>query len=298
MASINTQSDWFVRWHNSPADYAEYLRAIPAQYRYNSHDRGSWSGGSFEKNICKLENGDTTNLAAAEQIVSNMQDQLVFARGQHIVAPYVVGFMPHIPNTIAGHPYSMMRRERIDSPSNTSPIRIFVEVIVSAGLNSKQIINRGVACCALAMALSMTRPIELYAVATGMPCSRAIRHKFASGAVVRIDTNPIDLSRAVYMLTDNGFCRRLAFTAMFNEIKENFGSDSIAWPFDKYPSDHISYSQLMRAKLNLEPDDIFVMGGYVHDKALHDNPVAWVKARIAETETLSQSPSPSPSPSL
>lgn len=250
-----------VIWFDSPEDYVQYLRAIPSQYI--DKENPDFSGGTFEQCVNKLTNGDLTGLEQAQKIIDQMQDQQVFSLLTPTLKSDVVGFMPNVGNALMGAPDDMYNISFSENESITSPIRVFVETTVSAALTHQELINRGVACLALVLAFSMVRPVELYTASFGEIRRDSTEH----GAIVRIPTNPIDLNRAVFMLTAPGFCRQLMFTTVYFQGNCLHRSS-------------IPFATDCRDICKCEPNDILIKGGYLSDNLMLNDPIAWVKQMI------------------
>lgn len=254
-----------VLWFDGPEHYADYLCNIPGQYKdiYIDH----FSGGPFDKALNKLINGDRSGLDKAQAIIDQMMDQQLFSLGQPALVSSVVGFMPNVPNAIIGAPDDMYNIAQSEDETLTSPLKIFVETTVSAGLEHSELINRGVAILAFTMAMNTIRPVELYTASFGN-LSRGTEH----GAIVRIPTNPLDLDRAVYMLAGVGFCRNLMFTTISYQ--------------GKYTRSHgIPFARDAKDICRCEPTDILFAGGHLSDTLMLNDPITWVKQMIEKHNT-------------
>lgn len=255
-----------VIWHDSPEAYHSYLSSIPRQFIALYDDSYDFRGGSYEQNLERLRIGDRTNLELAQKIMDQMHTQQVFSIGSPVLVPSVVGFIPNIPNYLAGVPQDMYNIEIDETPSPTSPIKIFVETTVSAMLTQKELTARGVAALALTLALSMTRPVQLYTATFG--CYNDWNGT-VHGSIVPVMSNPIDLDRAVYMLTHSGFNRALAFP----QISYQHNPKSA-----RYTS--IPFPRNCRDICQCEPEDILIKGGHAEDTLMLNDPVAWVKQQL------------------
>lgn len=257
-----------IQWFDGPEHYSAHLAHMPQEYRrmYDDH-RSNWAGGNFEQALHKLNNGDTTNLAKAQAIVDKMANEQLFSMGQPVIESSLIGMAPNVPNALMGHPYEMYNIVESEQQSMLTPLRIFVETTVSAGLSNSELTNRGVAVMAFALAMSIVRPIELYAASFGH--LESISHTKVYGTIVRIPTAPLDLERATYMLTGNGYCRKLAFTNM-------------NWQAQITREQSIPFPRGRRDLCMCEPTDVLIQGGYLTDTLMLQNPIQWVKNMIAK----------------
>src|SRR5690606_29686090 len=169
----------------------------------------SWTGGTYDDAMRLVHTGSTLHIDKAEKIIDEMQDSTdIFTSGLPRMQSDVWGYVPDVPSAIANLPKTMFRRVISEEMSQTSPISIYIDIGVSAGISHKQILNRGVACLALAMALQITRPVELHAC-----FALDTRYTGATQcASIKVSHTPLDLARAVWFLTSPMTLRVLAFT--------------------------------------------------------------------------------------
>lgn len=290
-----------VLWHHSPEEYVEFLEQAPNienMYGYPK-PRGSradsWAGDNWYDAIDKLRYGDDARAILAEKIFDQIiaSDQITIGRSEIISS--IVGPIPNVPALLAGQPETMLVRASTDNFSASAPVRIFIDVGVSGGVGVPELIKRGVAVLAFAMVMKQIRPIELYAINCYLPHGSGLRADGAKTAainVVRIETSPLDLARAAWMLTDPGFCRRLAFNTsvyILNDIIRSTPNHQcrIAWGFSSDPTKD-TYINKARKAIALEPQDIFIKGGYLYDQLMLDNPVEWVNKMIADNKALTE----------
>lgn len=257
---------------DSPEEYAAYLKPLPEAP--GLHDR-YWAGGAKSIGVEKLISGDNSRLAQAQAIIDKLDLAHIFSNDVPVLEPTVAGFIPNVPAAIAGHPESMFRRGFVESPSILAPLTMYIETTVSAGVTQEQLIARGVAVLAFVLAMETIRPVDLYTVSLISHNSRLGVY----GAVTKIASRPMDVGRAVWMLTDPNYARMLLFTSAGEQ--HGLDLDSGPWCFNSNPQDDI-YVSKMRETLALQPDDVFMKGGYLFDKLMLTDPVAWVSKMISE----------------
>lgn len=257
-----------IKHFDSPEEYAEFLRTIPTQYNCRE---GSWCGASTDQGIKTLEQGDSSRLAKAQAIIDKLDLAHIFSNDVPVLEPCIAGFIPNVPAAIAGHPEAMFRRGFVESPSVSAPLAIYIEVSVSEGVSHDQLIARGVAVLAFALAMEQVRPVDVYAVALSGKGERPGIY----GSVTKIASRPMDMSRAVWMLTDATYARQLHFTAG-NYLSGCTTTGHVPWAY----SFDSAYEGKVRKLLELQPDDVFMKGGYLFDTLMLNDPVAWVRAMI------------------
>jgi hypothetical protein len=260
-----------IRRFDSPEEYHSWLSTIPSHIAHRYAD--SWSGGSFESNMDKLAHGDMSVVDEANAIIDQLKDAQVFTVGIPVMRSSVVGFIPNVPAAIIGHPKDMWRRDIEDNTNLNAPLTIYTEVVVSGGVEHEELMRRGVAVLAFVLAMQAIRPVELYTInmlGGGRACY---------GTVTKIETKPLDLARAAYMLTSTGYARALAFSSAYAMSNQVHGDCSGQWPWGSNPQNR-EYEPAMREMLGMQPEDIFLCGAFLYDKLALTDPVAWVKQMI------------------
>jgi hypothetical protein len=255
---------------DSPEAYAEWFETN--NVRETHHTKGnSWGGDSYNSNINKLRVGDETLVSEAEKIIDKMQEQEVFTVGTPIMQSSIVGSIVNVPAAIMNHPKSMFRRVISETSNLNAPLTIYIEVVVSAGVSHKELMNRGIAVLAFCMAMQAIRPIEVYTVNCG-----GTNQSGCAGTIVKIASQPLDLARAAWMLTNPGYARSLAFASI-----QHVHSFTGAWAWNHYPDGpNGKYVQSMREMLGMNPEDIFMNGAFLGDELCLKDPVAWVQMMI------------------
>lgn len=259
---------------DSPEEYRDYLAPL-----HNTvwHARDQFLGVySWDKAMDCLLNGDTANLARAEKIIDQLSDERIFSEGLPVYMPAMAGSFPNVPASIMGHPMDMFAKQSLEMDNVLAPLTIYVEATVSAGLSHDELTARGVSILAFALAMNNIRPVEVWAVSSNIPSGKHIGGVIA----VKIASAPMDIKRAVYMLTDPSYCRRLAFAAT---CKATGAPDrrGMSWLWDLEPQSQ-EYQTKFRALMEMQPQDIFITGGYLTDKLMLKNPTQWVKNMIAQ----------------
>lgn len=279
MIKFDPQRDKITRF-DSPEEFLAYCKALPYDYhadynRFGSNYSHNWGGDKFTEVLPMLEHGDMRNVKAAQRIIDQMQENEIFTTGVKLITPSIIGFIPNVPGAIMGHPRSMLNRIESDLESVQTPIVIYYDVSVSAGVRDREILNRGVAAMALVMALNAFRPVELYCVS----CWNARNdNQSGHGVAVRVETKPLDLARAAFMMTAKEFTRRICFSAAFHQADRKAFPHSFPWAWGVGLDDN--YIRNMREAYNMNEQDIFLKGGYLFDRLMLDNPIQWVKQMI------------------
>jgi hypothetical protein len=119
----------------------------------------------------------------------------------------VAGGAPNVPAYLAGSPVSMRRRARV--MDTAAPLVIALELGVSAAVDTATIARRGAAALALARIASASRPVELWGYFAARDGA-----DHCAGMAVKLDTAPMDVSRAAWLFCAPEALRRAAFAVL------------------------------------------------------------------------------------
>jgi hypothetical protein len=284
-----------IKWFNSPEDLLAFC-GLSSTQKANMEGGPStrysdFSGMPYDRALTTLRDGDASRVVLAKDLFDKVVMSEAATIGRDILLPAIVGNVPLVPAVIAGIPDNMLARSRIEMESAFAPIRIFYDCGVSEGVNQKQILERGIICLAFTMVMNTIRPIELYTVATVTP---SYNSRGAVSVVTKIDTKPLDLARAVWMLSDVAYLRRLMFCATMAAIRDEITDETnyglcqhkktdyqpmhIKWPWDIVPTAN-GYIERIKLHLQLEPQDIYIKGGFLLDKGWND-PLQWINDMV------------------
>lgn len=237
----------------------DFVADLPNGYR-ERHDL-SWAGG-LDYDDCKkaVWDGDATALKISDDLLTKIEGD-----GMELLAPQWenerTGSFPCVPSFIAGAPDSMRRLEM--TRSDVAPIRIYLDLFISCGFQVEECSTRGAAILALARKLQALRPVELYLL---MSCGDKTRKRFKDGWIspmIKIDTNPLDLTTASFVLGHPGFIRQLAF----------------AWCVKQGADSSIPYFEGAKDKIKPEESDLFIENAILNRDMLRD-PVDWVNQQV------------------
>lgn len=282
MTHYNIKSKTNFTVFDQPESYVEYLNRVPDYYSWSKNSRDTdFHGMPWDHALNTLTNGSDTYLDRSQALIDKMADQNVFASHQPQIEAGMVGFMANVPAALAGQPYDMWNIVNSEEQSITTPINVYVETLVSDGVSQDQLIQRGVCILAFVLAMNNIRPVELYTICIGKPGDV----NTSGGIVCRVPSKPLDLQRACFMLCDPAYYRRLAFAAMAEHCKSN--NSWVQWPWQNEPTTD-THEPMMRELLDMQPDDIFMPGGYLFDNLMKTDPIQWVKNKIQEHQGTKQ----------
>lgn len=196
----------------SPEDFANMCEKVGVNYCANS-----WRSSESSKDALQLtRQGDDKRVQAAEAICDQFANDIDLGQSWPQWEPDVCGAYPIVANYLAGVPETMMRKQVIQS--DRAPIVIWVCVTSSGGCDAEALEKRGIAIQALAMALSVTRQVQIR-IFSGLSGPR-------QDHIMSVDLpNPAVLSQAAYMLASQSFSRGLTYK--FLEVATGSGG---GWP--------------------------------------------------------------------
>lgn len=189
-------------------------------------DNNSFCGCSPDVALARLAAGNEKLVAQSDAMMEKMEGKIDPSSHAFATVRAVTGGVPNVPAYLSGSPMNMVSRRRMEVQHG--PVAIFVDVTVSAGVDGPTIARRGAATLALVRALQATRPVTLI-VTMGM---RQKRIDMLS--LTEIDTAPLDLARAAWVLGSQEYLRRIGF-ALSDHACGNAGSDNgIHWAFQDH----------------------------------------------------------------
>ena len=231
-----------------------------------------WYGNETEAQSLRFAHeGNTRLVPEAEALIHNLDTMIETTR--RVWQPSPAGAFPVVADYLRGLPTSM--RRMLHERDESAPITILVNTSCSAGIDADTIERRGAVILALVLALSRIRPVTLKAV--------AFMHGRADGETIlsaTINTNPLDLATACYVLTSAGYARRLTYN-----IARAVNSFNGSWPkdFDYYhPALYYTY---LKTLLSPDPARTLVVGAAQLGDDLLSDPVAWITNQIQRFTT-------------
>lgn len=255
-----------LHWFESPAEFASAADRLEQKYE----DR-SWTGETWELSIRRAIHGRADLVREAEAAVESVRRRIPSPRS--VWAPSVAGAYPVVPEAISGVPEPMRRRVR--AYASNAPVRLFVDLVSSAGVNHDQLARRGAAALALVMALSDERAVELHAV-VGLGCSSS-----RCVCVIKLQTAPLDLASVCHALTSAGFARNLGYSLCWDAANKPEPRRRYDWMFGYFPSGdaRAAYVRQLKAIVGASEADVVVPPAFLGDET---DPVAFVLRGLAE----------------
>lgn len=251
----------FIRHYDSLGEFLTEMRK--PQYARTFHSE------NLQRGIRTAERGDNTLNAEINALVSKVSVELPSTQDQWVAD--IAGACPIVPMAIAGLPDNMLRLEKVETTG--VPLRIFVSVGLSAGVDNAAVRQRGIAIIALLEHVSARRNVELHLY------DDSGGYGYMVGPVVRVQSTPLDTAMLAGVLADPDFERALCFPFLSGNVEGGVG-----WAFGMSPTVP-ECVRLTRLALGANPDDLLIVGAYLDQvHQIMRDPVGWVREQVALTE--------------
>ena len=265
-AALGRDAVTHFRFADSPGAMADY--AI-ASGRIRGADE--WSGGLEAAEAARrCHYGDLPRVAASDALLSRFE-RFSFQSVRREWRDDICGQVPNVPAYLAGTPLSMRRRAKVESAA--APLAIVVDLTSSAMIGSKDLERRGAAILAIVRVLSARRPVELWAGTITDADSR----KNATAHFARIETAPLDLARAAFVLVSPAFPRQLCYGASRLDGFEGH------WPFGNDTTSRRFLEDIIRPAMPHIGDFLAVPAAHQTDE-IHKSPEAWMESTLARLD--------------
>lgn len=249
----------------------EFIEATKAVGVHNHGAGGAWSNDeSFKESLEFARHGNDSLVSESEKIIESL-DSVENGVQQEYWAPSVCGAYPIVPEYLAGHPMCMRSKE----PSgDLAPVNIYVCTTSSGSIGSEEYMQRGTAILALVMKLQQIRPVNLFVT---FECDGGYKDHLDAVQIIPIESRPLNISQACYMLTSTGFSRNLTYS--YGEHVQGWAGGWIS-DHDHRPGGTPKYRAKIKEYLGLGPDDLHLDMISSIDPMLR-NPIAWVNTELA-----------------
>lgn len=263
----------------TPEEYADFISSIPG---YNYYGYRELQKRERELNCLRI--GDITLAEKAEKFMEQLRVEGIMSVGLPMPSRAVTGAMTILPLYEAGIPNCMVTRRTSDVRGISTPINIYWDRFRSGAIgHGDAIINRGIAITAFAMAMSTIRPVNLYMISVSCPHNAYPGMRGCYGGLVRMETRPLDLARAVDIYTSSAFSGTLTFNAMAHMFQQenNYAADWACGPlWLRHSPSNPQYSAELRAIFDIGENDVLIYGMHAHDTLSWTDPVAWVRKML------------------
>lgn len=235
----------------------------------NHSGGGSWTNyTTYEQAIEGTLHGDSQYVSEAMKLIDELAVTMPATRAFNTIkSPY--GGRCHMADWQVGSPTPM--RRRIRSNTDYGPVKIVVSTTSSAAIDAETMKKRGATILALLLRLQEIRPIELYLLAELQGRGDGWHYQ-----MIRVDTKPLDVSIAAFVLCNVAFARHLTY-GLGMKLQDFNG----AWPSGYYTE---AYPKLRAERIGLNGDDIMIKEVHMNDP-LVSKPITWLKEQLAKYES-------------
>lgn len=245
--------------------YLEVAKTATSHRSEWSEDGSSWFGHLTNAQCLDgMVAGEESLVPKAEELLDKIDAAVETPHSEWI--PSIYGAYPIVPEFLANNPECMRHRTQV--PTDAAPVSIYVSTTSSGSIDHNVMLARGVAILALVMKLQAIRPIDIYLLAE--------THGQTDGEllqVIRIPTQPVNISVAAFVLSRVGWARHLTYNVARMVDKFN-GS----WP-RHYNMGDSAWVRHVRETLNMQPHDLYIGAAREWDEmVLH--PVEWVNSWV------------------
>lgn len=245
---------------------------LPLQGRGNGLD---WTSGETIADSIHLTRAGSDKYAEAARAMVERISAITHQEERKVFAPSVMGAYPCVPDYLAGFPENM--RAMQPTTDERAPIRVYVCIVSSGGIDARPLARRGAAISALVERLSETRAVELWALHTSDANQGS--HRDDSLIAVRLPTAPMSLAHVAYALSSQGYTRGLNYC-----MSAKLHGSALMWPQAygfEYGGDYAKYFASLRTRLGLSDSDLIVPPIKLSDPIAKD-PIGWTVARLKE----------------
>jgi len=238
-------------------------------------DRGAPEVGNFfggldwQTMAVNARRGDPEIAAKAEALLDQVDRFTAETEGRQWTA-MPAGAYPIVPEALAGSPTPMRGYQSV--ASEHMPLSIYVATTSSARYGLETLLARGVAILALVSKLQAIRPVDLHIMSL-TPNTSSWTGDGNMIVVTRLETRPLDLSVAGFVLAHCAFDRRVHLG-----LCVKLGKDA-RWA-------HIAWSEIfrngpaaIRAYVGMGPDDLYIAPAHLDDSMIKE-PVKWVNEQV------------------
>lgn len=269
---------------DSLTEMVRWIRANSAESHNMTQTKLKFYGRTTgEQALHFAQFGNDKNVAEAQRLMDQFSAELALTA--YADEPTVAGCYPVVAEFLAGEPECMRLPQEVNADS--APLSVFVELTCSATIEPAAMRTRGVAILAAIMALSAVRPITLE-VGCVMGASRrasGLNGERVSLVSVMLDTAPLDLATAAWMLSDVAAARRLIYGAAhvlhdFNgQWPEFFGAEYGAVESE-------AHCARVRELLDLPGDTLYIPAvcnyGNGNATSVFANPLKWCEGIVQQ----------------
>jgi hypothetical protein len=259
-----------VLWHDM-SDFTDTINHWAPQTWGAWHANGL---GDVEAARNAVRRGLVRTVAETDKLLAKLEERQHEKTTAFRTINDVCGGAPNVGAFLAGNPLNMRRRQR--HLSQVAPLTIYADLTSSGGVAEYVLRKRGIALLALTRVLSTLRPVTLR-----VGCALGNhRSDMALMSWVTLDTAPLDLARADFMLTHAAVSRGIMYSLINQQLYSTEGGHAGSWPLDNYQTWTKHASDIIK-KMSGNDEVLYVPALFLSDKEdVWDNPVKFIEDMI------------------
>lgn len=237
-------------------------------YRDHAWDLGVSAG---EAKIRALK-GDMAIADRASALIDRIEPEVgeIF---DHVWEHSYAGSRVDVPGYLSGRPDHM--RRRIQKETHGLTVTVYFDLTSSMGIDALDLVTRGCSVIAFLETLQRARiGVELIAM---VGCSSHTEPDREIWGLIPIDSKPLDISSASFVLAHPAFPRNLVYKLLENENGFTGGLSKFA---NTYGNPAIE--QKFRDYLGCKPQDVVVPFAHLRDPLIWQDPKKWVEERVKQ----------------
>ncbi len=216
----------------------------------------------------RIQEGDPSLVRKADEFLRRLEDEQFLSRAWAMQSD-VVGSLPNVPAYLAGQPMNMRRRVRMKKPQG--PLVLFLETTGSGStMQGNDPVLRGSAMLALVRVLSTQRAIELYV------CTTYGRTNTMNAVLCKVETQPMDLARACWMLVNISSMSHVGFELIKSRRADR---DPGSWSYGTPDLERRYCGEIFKRFLTPDSDLLYVPAAFGGDTSVHDAH-GWLKRML------------------
>ncbi len=269
------------RWDTVQSYVETVMAEVPPSLIASAYRDSYWDGDVSPKEAAERAiKGDLSLVESSTKVVDKIVAEKLLSVDRAKYVPGVQGTRVAVPDYLSGTPYCMRRRTRV--PTLTRSVRIYVCMTSSCGVSATNLIVRGTTILGLLSFLQSCQvAVELYLVA-----QLAGRDDGAFYQVIKVESNPLDLSTACFAIAHPAFDRHLThiYSHHVNKWSE-YGVPYGNWPktFEMRTEDeNNNHYKGLKKLLELGTTDVLVTSPLYSSALIMTKPEEWLEKQLKQ----------------
>ena len=249
------------------ADHVEALPYGPEAGRVGPHveaGEDDFHGRSWRDMTKALRTGAPEWVHHADKYLAGMEELLDWQSTKWKSRNDVAGGRLNVGRYLADLPDCARRRVRVED--DTALLNVIVAINAASAISPEDLMKRGAAILAFVRLMSAGRPVNLYASAVSLYGS------VNSGFAFKLETAPLDLARAAFVLVDASMARRASFAVRCAMPRSGGAYDPFVAIADTGPQGGAIFAKALGCK----PEDTLYLKRFDRSDLIASDPRNWI----------------------